>query len=62
MSEAEIIYRLTEHLKRKKTDNGYLCRTDKAFCINYVKDFLGFNTVQAKEFLRKNVPAIAGLI
>ena len=62
MNEAEVIYRLKQHLKRRRVDNGYLCRTDKAYCLNYVMDFLNLNKTQAKEFLVNNIPAIAGLM
>ena len=48
MSKQEVIYRLKQHLKRKKIDNGYLCCKDKNYCLHYVMDFLSLNRTQAK--------------
>ena len=62
LNEREVIRRLTEHLKYKKITNGYLCAKDKNFSITYVEDFLCLTRSQAREFLKENVPAIAGLL
>lgn len=62
MDRNEVIKRLQEHLKMKKCQNGYLCAKDKNYCLHYVMDFLMLNRTQAKEFLRENIPAIAGLV
>lgn len=59
MDEAEVIYRLREHLRARKMKNGKLCRNDKFYCTYYVEDFLFLNKKKAIEFIKKYFPEIS---
>lgn len=55
MSEQEVISRLKEHLQHCIQHHGQISSHDKAYCINYIKDFTGKKKKDAEIFYREQV-------